>query len=151
MKPRRLVALVLCAGVAVVGFNQFQDDNVSSDSGKSNTHTSTSHADGVIDPEVVRCANLRAAWDGMKATKAERKLPASKQLIISYGRMQVFYTKFAQIFPESAPAANELNTIYAHARKGPLPTAEEAKIGGLDDKIGAVIDKHCPNSGYPAN
>jgi len=145
---RRLTAALVVALLAT-GASECKHDTDTGNSSGTQQAQGSEH-DGSIDPELVRCANFRAAFDDMKPTDEERKLTGAAQLKSSYKASQKFYAAFAKIFPESATAANALSDIYARAQKGPLPPAVEAKIGGYDNKINKVIDKHCPNSGYPA-
>ncbi|HJP96307.1 MAG TPA: hypothetical protein VJ843_02945 [Candidatus Saccharimonadales bacterium] len=139
-----LVALLM-AGATGCRTGQGSDGS----SGSQQKQQGSEGHDGFVDPELVRCANLRAALNDMKPTKKERELTGDFQLKSSYKAMQKFYATFAWIFPKSASAANALSTIYAHAYSGTITKAEEAKIGGLETKTNKVIDKHCPNSSYP--
>lgn len=147
---RRLTAALVVALLATGASKCEHDTDAGNSSGKQQSQQGSERHDGSIDPELVRCANLRAAFADMKPTKEERKLEGEDQLKSSYKASQKFYTTFAWIFPESATTANALRDIYARAQKGALSAADEAKIGGYDDKINKVIDRHCPNSGYPA-
>lgn len=144
------LAAALVAALLATGASKCQHGTDTGSSGDQKSQQNAESRDGSIDPELVRCANLRAALADMKPTKEERKLTGDARLKSSYKASQKFYTTFAWIFPESATAANALSDIYARAQKGPLPSDVEAKIGGYDDKISKVINKHCPDSGYPA-
>lgn len=151
---RRLTAVLIVALLAT-GATKCQhgtDASSGTDNGSSGEQQAQQDTpDSSVTKAEKTCSAFRAAFQDMQPTAEERKLTGDARLKSSYKALQKFYAAFAQIFPESAPAANALRTVYTHAHANTLTTAEEAKIGGYDDKINKVIDKHCPNSGYPAS
>jgi len=147
---QRLAAALIVALLAT-GASECQTQDKESSNGSAGKQQAQQDTSDSSNSAADKCTAYRAAYDDMKPTAEERKLEAGPRLKASYKSMQKFYKTFAQIFPESATAANALATIYDRALQGTLTKAEEAKIGGYDDKIGKVIDAHCPNSGFPAS
>lgn len=141
---KRLFYAVLCLGLAALLVSHWRSGTSTPDP------QSTIRAEGTIDPRLVRCANYRAAYADMLPTKSERKLEGREQLLSSYASMRKFYEAFAKIFPEASRPALALKEIYVKAADGPLAASEESKMAGYEEKINRTIDKHCPNSGYPA-
>lgn len=143
-------ALVVLLAAGATGCRIEQDN-----AGSSGSQQEQQGASGSLDSKANKadetCAQYRLIYDDMQPTDAERQLTGHDRTLSSYKSMQKFYAAFGQLFPESARAANALSDIYRQAAGGTLSPAEEAKIGGYDDKINAVIDKYCPNSGYPAS
>lgn len=132
---------MLCVALFTTGASKCQSDSDDSSSGSN----STPRVSAAANPTEARCESYRKIFEASKPTKKERKLDAAAGLLSSYRRMHTYYAKFAQIFPESATAANALSSIYGQASKGSVAPAEKAKIGGLEDKVERVVDANCPN------
>jgi hypothetical protein len=140
-------ALVVLLAAGATGC-RIEQDNADSSGSQQEQQGASDSLDSKADET---CAQYRLIYDDMQPTDAERQLTGHDRTLSSYKSMQKFYAAFGQLFPESARAANALSDIYRQAARNTLSPAEEAKIGGYDDKINVVIDKYCPNSGYPAS